>query len=592
MNRKTKTRMLVLSVAFLALWATVTFASSNNDVLKVHTILNNAIQDIQRIYFSSWAVKDVSHPEYEIPVLVQNGSVSMGGRMLMTTSWANNVLAKGSTGSSLFQGRNNVLSWVDSYIVAGSWNRIYQDVTGWVIIWGTENIIYQWENSYILGGNSNIIWSWNNSFIIGGKNGQITGNNSYIFMGNGSNQNKSAKINANNVVTFGKNVNIDKDNVFLWRDHSTTDEKSAKRENTFIMFAKNGLNILKNSTLSASFIATWAVKVEWSLQLSWEEVKCWKSIWGAVQYTGWMNGCFCGCNGTGWVSLVPSDKCRDLCPKITWRSYEDGKCIEVPADGLESLENNDSACDEWEISWYNQVDVGGFPASWTWECIWDNGSAVSCSATALSVSWKCFEGEGIVWEWDRYNCFKWKVTNEKDQNNKYTWDCEPINKPKEGNTEKCAVCHNWYTYMEGTETCERKTETKCINEANDFLCTNGGTPTDKTQLKVSVSGVIIWGKWNCVSPTWGTGENGCHWCDSSKDYVWSWGTCVLKKKGVCANNPIPVNNSSAWCTIWSVEVVTQNHSTQSYAWYCKWENAWDEAAFKSDLCTWCPTGKT
>ena len=146
MNRKTKTRMLVMSVIFLALWATATLASSG-DVLKVQTVLNSAIQDIQKIYFSSWAVKDVSHPEYEIPVLIQSGSVSMGGRMLMTTSWAKNTLAKDSTGSSLFQGRNNVLSWVDSFILAGSGNKIYNEVTGAVIIWGTDNKNYQGKRS-------------------------------------------------------------------------------------------------------------------------------------------------------------------------------------------------------------------------------------------------------------------------------------------------------------------------------------------------------------------------------------------------------------------------------------------------------------
>ena len=105
MNKKTKKRMLVLSWIFLALWATTLAANSSDAVLNVQAVLNSAIQDIQKIYFSSWAVKNTTDPE--IPVQLDNGTVSIWGRVMFTTSWAENILATGSTWSSLFQWKAN-----------------------------------------------------------------------------------------------------------------------------------------------------------------------------------------------------------------------------------------------------------------------------------------------------------------------------------------------------------------------------------------------------------------------------------------------------------------------------------------------------
>ncbi len=604
MNKKTKKRMLMLSFVFLVLWATATWAS--NDVLKVQSILGTAIQDIQKIYFSSWAVRDPAHPETEILMNLQNGSVHMWGRMMMAISWANDRMGKLSTWSSLFQGRNNTISWANSFLVWWSWNTIEQDASWSAILWGTSNKIIKGIASYILWGNKNTI-SGDNSFIIGGVNNKIEWNNSYIFGFTG------VKINANNSVAFWKNIEIEKDNVFMW--NGTTNKESASRENTFVMYAKNWLIIKDASNITVTKNnSTWALNVaDWIMQISWEAVHCWPAIQGAIQYTWWAFGCFCGCNGTGWVSMTPTQKCRNLCPTIDGFSWDGALCKYSEYDERDSLTKAE-ACEAWNSSDIQEVTSSYFwedyVSGWQWTCedsLW--GDTVSCSTKRKLVKGRCWSTlNSCAWEWVL------DTTSIRFVNHKNIWECLPVWYPVywvegwwETNTKQiCSLCEDGYKNLKDASgnrikdsdwsiKCFKIEGTSCRNDVtittdwNDW-CTSWG-------VAKSTSTDANWNKtWNCESPTGSLWEKFCHTCNASANYVWSWWTtnkCVLKKKWQCGEKAqFASNNKNTWCKVWSVEVVTENSSTQSYAWYCKWENAWDEAAFKSDLCTWCPTGKT
>lgn len=604
MNKKTKKRMLMLSFVFLVLWATATWAS--NDVLKVQSILGTAIQDIQKIYFSSWAVKDPAHPETEILMNLQNGSVHMWGRMMMAISWANDRMGKLSTWSSLFQGRNNTISWANSFLVWWSWNTIEQDATWSAILWGTSNKIIKGIASYILWGNKNTI-SGDNSFIIGGVNNKIEWNNSYIFGFTG------VKINANNSVAFWKNIEIEKDNVFMW--NGTTNKESASRENTFVMYAKNWLIIKDASNITVTKNnSTWALNVaDWIMQISWEAVHCWPAIQGAIQYTWWAFGCFCGCNGTGWVSMTPTQKCRNLCPTIDGFSWDGALCKYSEYDERDSLTKAE-ACEAWNSSDIQEVTSSYFwedyVSGWQWTCedsLW--GDTVSCSTKRKLVKGRCWSTlNSCAWEWVL------DTTSIRFVNHKNIWECLPVWYPVywvegwwETNTKQiCSLCEdgyknlkdasgNWIKDSDWSIKCFKIEGTSCKNDVTittdwNVWCTSWG-------VAKSTSTDANWNKtWNCESPTGEAWEKFCHTCNASANYVWSWWTtnkCVLKKEWQCGEKAqFASNNKNTWCKVWSVEVVTEDNGTNSYAWYCKWENAGDEPAFKSDLCTWCPSGKT
>ena len=605
MNKKTKKRMLILSFVFLVLWATATWAS--NDVLKVQSVLGTAIQDIQKIYFSSWAVKNPSHPETEILVNLQNGSVHMWGRMLMAISWANNHMDKLSTWSSLFQGRNNIISWANSFLVWWSWNKIEGDASWSAILWGTSNKIIKGISSYILWGRDNTI-SGNNSFIIGGGNNIIEWNNSYIFGFTG------VKINANNSVAFWKNIEIEKDNVFIW--NASANKETAEKENTFVVYAKNWLLIKDATNITVEKnSSTWALNVDWIMQISWEALHCWPAIEGAIQYTWWMYGCFCGCNGTDWVSMTPTQKCRDLCPTIDGFSWDGALCKYTLSDERDSL-TKEQACAAWESSDIQEVKSTyvwtdfseEYVSGWQWTCedsLW--GGSVSCETKRKLVKGRCWDSlKTCQWEW---------IFDESSvviKNHKTIWECLPVWYPiywvanwwDAVTKQICSVCDYGYTPLKDESGEYKKDESdwsvKCY-EIEGTSCKNGVTITTDWNVWCTSWGVAkstvtdaYWNKtWDCESPTWSVWEKFCHTCNTSANYVWSWWTtnkCVLKKRWECG--AFSREHESGWCTVWSVEVITNDDNTQSYAWYCKWENAGDEPAFKSDLCTWCPTGKT
>jgi hypothetical protein len=79
-------------------------------------------------------------------------------------------------------------------------------------------------------------------------------------------------------------------------------------------------------------VLEWTVDIHWIVQVATELKRCGVNIAGAVQYLPLMDWdkiwdevyhwdmywCFCSCDGKERVSMIPSGKCRDLCPTITW----------------------------------------------------------------------------------------------------------------------------------------------------------------------------------------------------------------------------------------------------------------------------------
>lgn len=115
-------KSLLISLTGLGLLAgAATFAQIN-----VKSDLSNAIQNIQRVYFSPEGIKD-SDPTKNILVEISNGVIKVQGKVIMEEGQATNTLAPQSQGSLVLQGKNNQLSGTQAISVGGKENRIAQN---------------------------------------------------------------------------------------------------------------------------------------------------------------------------------------------------------------------------------------------------------------------------------------------------------------------------------------------------------------------------------------------------------------------------------------------------------------------------------
>lgn len=129
-------KSLLLSLTGLGLLAgAATFAQIN-----VKSDLSNAIQNIQRVYFSPEGIKH-SDPSKNILVEISNGVIKVQGKVIMEEGQATNTLAPQSQGSLVLQGKNNQLSGTQAISVGGENNIIAQSSEKGMILGGDTNRI-------------------------------------------------------------------------------------------------------------------------------------------------------------------------------------------------------------------------------------------------------------------------------------------------------------------------------------------------------------------------------------------------------------------------------------------------------------------
>ena len=49
------------------------------------------------------------------------------------------------------------------------------------------------------------------------------------------------------------------------------------------------------------------------VQIGDQELVCSEKTKGAIKYVGDMKGCFCSCNGEGWMAMSQSKNCSSVC---------------------------------------------------------------------------------------------------------------------------------------------------------------------------------------------------------------------------------------------------------------------------------------
>ena len=628
MNNKTNKKLLVLSVLFIIFWAAMTLASSNsNNFLNVRPVLNRAIQTIQKIAFNVDAIRHPDALDKEVIVESNHGTVLIRWRVRALVDWTTGTLTPDSTGSSLFYWKNNYLAGTDSYIIGWENNRITSDVDVSAIIWGTNNTLVTWSSIYIIWGSGNTI-SGVNSYIVWWKNNRISWNDSYIIWWSDS------TVTADKSVAAWSDIVIDKEHVFAWKDTSDNVKLNPKKSDTFILFAQNWISIWYPTPEN---VLPWTVNIKWVFQISTERKACGANIAGAVQYIPlitwdivnlkdgpmtyqWeLYWCYCSCDWSEWVSMIPSALCRTICPSITWAVDEDFQawvCRYRWADKASIWWLDASqACDNWEATGFTTIwdAEHKYPVEWHWNCL-GNVTSTSCVGTsdscyqwlecwakATKQNWKCAPNPDTsnnqVANSDYYTkCESWYPSALKSDWNTalYTWDCLGINGTDSGTEwDSCKACKENWTWVPG--------KGKCINQnwrCNwNFNGKNLGSLDNESKDSKWVGlceyvqdwftpNLVVtywedkkqnWWKWECK---W---EHSTAQCSATyRVDPWrcarGWNSNVRKTRGI-------YKDIATYWECWNGELtgLTQRDENNFVYWTCAWVNH-----PTSENCKWCP----
>ena len=287
--------------------------------IEIKTDLDHKVQHIEQMVFSTWGMKgdDGKIPPAAI-ISAKNYNPVISGNLFVEHRGNRNTLDKKAEHSALFYGTNNSLSGNDSITVVGVQNKISNNTTGIVILWGKINVIKSnsqysviagWQEGTIqgnfnfigVGESNNISWTWNTT--IGGRNTTVKWANNFI-AGSYINFDPQSK---------GQSYN----NTFIWSDNvrrlgSKRDFTPAK-DGTFLIRAEKGLAIgVPTTSIPGS------VEVDGMVQLGNDTEACTKDKVWAIKYIDEKpSGCFCACdNGYGlwkWSALSPSPHCEAKC---------------------------------------------------------------------------------------------------------------------------------------------------------------------------------------------------------------------------------------------------------------------------------------
>ena len=282
--------------------------------IEIKTDLDHKVQHIEQMVFSTWGMKgdDGKIPPAAI-ISAKNYNPVISGNLFVEHRGNNNTLDKKAEHSALFYGTDNSLAGNDSITVVGDHNKVSNNTTGIVILWGKINtiktnsqysVIAGWQRGTIQG-NFNFIGVWGDNTIIGNWNTTIGGRNTTVKW-------------ANNFVA-GSNVFYDRarNNTFVRSDNkvrsNATRDLIPAKDGTFLIRAEKGLAIgVPTTSIPGS------VEVNGMVQLGNDTEACTQTKVWAIKYIDEKpSGCFCACdNGAGlwkWSALSPSPYCEAKC---------------------------------------------------------------------------------------------------------------------------------------------------------------------------------------------------------------------------------------------------------------------------------------
>ena len=287
--------------------------------IEIKTDLDHKVQHIEQMVFSTWGMKgnDGKIPPAAI-ISAKNYNPVISGNLFVEHRGNRNTLDKKAEHSALFYGTENSLAGNDSITVVGDHNKVSNNTTGIVILWGQNNVVnlnsqysviaggvqwkIQWNFNFIgVGGDNTIIGNWNTT--IGGRNTTVKWANNFV---------AGSKINFD-----PQNRGQSRNNTFIWSDNLNRGWVrqwfTPAKDGTFLIRAEKGLAIgVPTTSIPGS------VEVNGMVQLGNDTEACTKDKVWAIKYIDEKpSGCFCACdNGYGvwkWSALSPSPYCESKC---------------------------------------------------------------------------------------------------------------------------------------------------------------------------------------------------------------------------------------------------------------------------------------
>ena len=285
-------------------------AASSLAQINVKSDLSNAIQNIQKVYFSPDGVRNPD-PNKNILVELQNGVVKIHGKVLIEKPGGENQIVSDASGAILIMGKENKIYGMNDIILGGTNNEIEKNATNAGIFGGRDNKIHSGEKNFIFWGTDNRIAGTQSVIMWGQHNRILSGTNNYILAGS-----KKTIQGTNNIVA-GKNIKFKepRNDVFAWSDSYPDHDIptfSPAMDKVFLVRAANGIGInTPEPKVHGIDVADGTFQIS---DQPW--LACDDTTNGAMKFKKGNNnqaGCFCYCNGKTWTPMTPSNRCAKVC---------------------------------------------------------------------------------------------------------------------------------------------------------------------------------------------------------------------------------------------------------------------------------------
>ena len=288
-------------------------AASSLAQINVKSDLSNAVQNIQKVYFSPDGVRNPD-PNKNILVELQNGVVKIHGKVLIEKPGGENQIVSDASGAILIMGKENKIYGMNDIILGGTNNEIEKNATNAGIFGGRDNKIHSGEKNFIFWGTDNRIAGTQSVIMWGQHNRILSGKNNYLLAGS----NKT--IQGTNNVVAGKNIKFKepRNDVFAWSDSYPDHDIptfSPAMDKVFLVRAANGIGInTPEPKVHGIDVADGTFQIS---DQPW--LACDDTTNGAMKFKKGNNnqaGCFCYCNGKTWTPMTPSNRCAKVCKNL------------------------------------------------------------------------------------------------------------------------------------------------------------------------------------------------------------------------------------------------------------------------------------
>ena len=281
--------------------------------IEIKADLDHKVQHIEQMVFTTGAIKGASGltPPSAI-ISAQNYNPVISGNLFLELQGQGNTLDKKANHAALFYGTDNKIQGNEAVTIVGDKNKILNNTTGTVILWGENHIINQNSEKSVIAGGLNGEIQWSTNFIWVWKQNQISWTWNVTIWG------QDTTVKGENNFVAGANIKYTngRKNTFVWSDNRNYIKSpffTPAKDGVFLIRAERGLAInTPKTTLPGS------VEVKGMVQLGNDTEACTPAKVWAIKYINEKpSGCFCACDNESsvekWSALSPSPYCEAKC---------------------------------------------------------------------------------------------------------------------------------------------------------------------------------------------------------------------------------------------------------------------------------------